>query len=77
VFTFNFLGVVFAHAMLLGIEMPLVSAPAIGVGWCSRCGLMSFYSIDFKSHEKLYDHIWNTTGGGTRRRGPMDCLITA
>jgi len=22
---------------------------------------MSFYSIDFKSHEKLYDHIWNTT----------------
>jgi len=23
---------------------------------------MSFYSIDFKSHEKLYDHIWNTTG---------------
>ena len=22
---------------------------------------MSFYAIDFKSHEKLYDHIWNTT----------------
>jgi hypothetical protein len=31
VLTCDFLGVVFAHPMLLGIEMPLVSAPAIGV----------------------------------------------
>jgi hypothetical protein len=31
------------------------------LGWCSRYGLMRPYYIDFKSLEKNYDHIWNTT----------------
>jgi len=30
------------------------------LGQCSRYGLMRSYTIDFKSSEKNYGHIWNT-----------------
>jgi hypothetical protein len=42
------------------------AAILLNINWrCSRYGLMKSYTMDFKSSEKSYDHIWNTTPSRT------------